>query len=152
MNKVFLQTKGRRRTWVEERPHRVLLSYGPGYFRSAFVLLFPCFSFFFLFCLLGPHPLHMEVPRLGVESELQLLTYTTATVMQDLSRICDLQHRSWKHWILNPLSEARDRAHILVDTSWGCHRWATTGTPQANSFYSSFNFSFCSLIPFPSFC
>jgi len=36
-------------------------------------------SFFFFFpCLLGMHLLHMEVPRLGVESELQLLTYTTA--------------------------------------------------------------------------
>ena len=27
-------------------------------------------------CFLGPHPQHMEVPRLGVESELQLLVYT----------------------------------------------------------------------------
>ena len=35
-----------------------------------FVRLFACF--------LGPHPRHMDVPRLGVESELQLLAYTTA--------------------------------------------------------------------------
>ena len=27
---------------------------------------------------LGPHPQHMEVPRLEVESELQLLAYTIA--------------------------------------------------------------------------
>ena len=40
---------------------------------------------FFVFCFLGPHPQHMEVPRLGVESELRLLAYTTATAMQDLS-------------------------------------------------------------------
>ena len=33
-------------------------------------------SFFCVF--LGPHLRHMEVPRLGVESELQLLSYTTA--------------------------------------------------------------------------
>ena len=33
----------------------------------------------------------MEIPRLGVESDLQLLTYTTATAMQDLSHVCDLQ-------------------------------------------------------------
>ena len=26
--------------------------------------------FFFFFCFLGPHPQHMEVPRLGVKSEL----------------------------------------------------------------------------------
>ena len=31
----------------------------------------------------------MEVPRMGVESELQLPAYTTATAMQDLSLICN---------------------------------------------------------------
>ena len=34
---------------------------------------------------LGPHPQHMEVPRLGVESELQLPAYTTATATPDPS-------------------------------------------------------------------
>ena len=33
------------------------------------------FLFFFFF--LGPHLRHMEVPRLGVKWELQLLAYTT---------------------------------------------------------------------------
>ena len=33
---------------------------------------------FFYFSFLGPHLWHMEVPRLGAESELQLLAYTTA--------------------------------------------------------------------------
>ena len=55
----------------------------------------------------------MEVPRLGVESELQLLVYTTAIATPGQSLLCDL----WQHWILNPLSEARDRTHILMDTS-----------------------------------
>ena len=32
----------------------------------------------------------MEVPRLGVELEMQVLAYTTATL--DLSFICDLSH------------------------------------------------------------
>ena len=32
---------------------------------------------FCLFFFLGPHLWHIEVPRLGVESELQLLAYTT---------------------------------------------------------------------------
>ena len=54
----------------------------------------------------------MEVPRLGVESELQLPVYTTATAMPDPSRICNLHHSSQ---ILNPLSEARDRACVLMD-------------------------------------
>ena len=39
----------------------------------------PNFAFFVcLFVFLGPHPWHMEVPRLGVELELQLPAYTTA--------------------------------------------------------------------------
>ena len=33
---------------------------------------------FCLFFFLGPHLWHIDVPRLGVESELQLLDYTTA--------------------------------------------------------------------------
>ena len=37
------------------------------------------FFFFFFFCFLGPHLRYMEVLRLGVESELQLPAYATAT-------------------------------------------------------------------------
>ena len=44
----------------------------------------------------------MEVPRLGVESELQLLD---ATATWDPSFICDLHHSSWQCQILNPLSK-----------------------------------------------
>ena len=40
--------------------------------------------FFFFFCFLGLYPQHMEVPRLGVKLERQLLAYTIATAMQDL--------------------------------------------------------------------
>ena len=50
--------------------------------------------FFFLF-FKGPHLQHMEVPRLGVKSELQLLSYATATAMQDPSRVCNLHHSAW---------------------------------------------------------
>ena len=50
----------------------------------------------------------MEVPRLRVELELQLLAYTTATATRDLSCIFDLYHNSRQRRILNPLSEARD--------------------------------------------
>ena len=44
----------------------------------------------------------MEVPRVGVESELQLLAYATATAAPDLSHICDLHRSLQQHWILNP--------------------------------------------------
>ena len=59
----------------------------------------------------------MEVPRLGIESDLQLLAYTTTTAMQDPSLVCDLHCSSQQCRILNPLSEARDRTHVFMDTS-----------------------------------
>ena len=81
------------------------------------------------FCFLGLHLWHMEVPRLGVESELQLPVYTTATATWGLSRICSLRHGSWQHRILNWLSEARDWNCILMDPSRVHDHWATKGTP-----------------------
>ena len=62
-----------------------------------------------------PHPWHMEVPRLGVESELQPLAYTTATATTDLSHV--LRQSSQQHRILNLLSKARDRTCILTGPS-----------------------------------
>ena len=63
----------------------------------------------------------MEVPRLLVKSELQLSDTTTATatsmVMRDWSYFCNLFSSLQQHWILNPLSKARDWTHILMDTS-----------------------------------
>ena len=43
--------------------------------------------FFFFFFFLGLHLWHMEVPRVGVYSELQLPIYTTATAIPDPSHI-----------------------------------------------------------------
>ena len=56
----------------------------------------------------------MEVPRLKVESELQLPAYTTATATRDLSLICNKRHSSQQSWSLNPLSRARVQTLILV--------------------------------------
>ena len=41
-----------------------------------------------------------------------------AAAMQDPSHICNLHHSLWQCWILNPLTEAGDRTHILMDNSW----------------------------------
>ena len=60
---------------------------------------------------------HMEVPRLGAKSELQLPDYTSATAMPDPSRIFNLHHSSQQNWILNPLSEAKDGTCSLMDAS-----------------------------------
>ena len=48
----------------------------------------------------------MEVPRLGVELELQLLATAPATAMQDLNHVCNLHYSSGQCWILNPLIES----------------------------------------------
>ena len=74
----------------------------------------------------------MEVPRLRVELEVQLPATATATAMQDLSRICDLDCSSQQCWILNSLSQNKDhgyqgtsiheeRTHVLMDTSRVCY-------------------------------
>jgi len=72
--------------------------------------LFVCF----FFCFLELYLQLMEVPRLGVKLELQLLPYATATAKQHLSCVCNLHHSSWQYQIPNPLSEARDRTCNLM--------------------------------------
>ena len=71
----------------------------------------------------------MEVPRLGVESKLQLPAYTTATATPDLSSVWDLHHSSRQCQVLHPLSEARDGTHTFMDTSQICFHCTTMGTP-----------------------
>ena len=88
--------------------------------------------FIYLF-FLEPHLQHVEVPRLGVQLELLLPPYTTATAMSDPSHICNLKHSSRQCQILNPLNKTRDRTCILMDTSEICFHWATTGTPASLS-------------------
>ena len=61
-------------------------------------------KFFCLFVFLGPLPWHMEVPRLGAESELHSRLQPTP--------------QSMATWILNPLSKARDGTCNLMVTSW----------------------------------
>ena len=84
-------------------------------------------KFYFILVFLGQHLWHMKVPRLGVKSEIQLLAYTTATAIagSQLHLQPTPQFQQW--WILNPLSEARDRTTILMDTSQVCYCWITMG-------------------------
>ena len=51
----------------------------------------------------------MEVPRLGIESELQLMDYTAATATRDPSWVCNLHF-----WLLNLLA----RPGIEPASSW----------------------------------
>ena len=76
---------------------------------------FLCFFFFSFFPFLRLYLQHLEVPRLGVKFELQLLAYAIATATSVPSHVCNLCHSSWQ--CLNPLSETRDQTHLLMDTS-----------------------------------
>ena len=77
------------------------------------------YIYFFLFFFLGLHLLHTEVPKLGVESVLQLPAYVTPTATPDPSPTCEYGCSLWPDQILNPVSKARDRTHILVGTRLG---------------------------------
>ena len=59
------------------------------------------FFFSFSFCFLGPHLQYMEVLRLGVELELQLLAYITAIATLD-PWVCNLYHSLWQCRIASP--------------------------------------------------
>ena len=85
------------------------------------------FFLFVLFCFVFPPGPWHKVPRLGVESQLQLPTYTTATATRNPSQVCDLHRSSQECLILNPVSKARDRTHILMDASQVRYHGATTG-------------------------
>ena len=63
-------------------------------------------DFFFFF--LGLHMRHIDVPRLGVESELWLPVCATATVKPDPSLVFDVHHSSRQCRIFNPLKQVRD--------------------------------------------
>ena len=98
--------------------------------------------FFFFFFFLGLYLQHMGTSRLGVESELQLPAFATATAMWDWSCVCDLYHSSWQCQILNPLSEARDQTHILMDASQVCQ-------PLSHDGNSNTIFLNCGITEFP---
>ena len=69
------------------------------------------FFFFFFIGFLGSYP--KQVPRPGVESELQLPPTP----------------QPQQHWIPDPVIEARDGTLVLMATSRICFYWATVGTP-----------------------
>ena len=95
---------------------------------SFFVCLFVCF--------LGLHLKHMEVPRLGIQLELQLPVCTTAMATPDPSHVCHLHHSSWQHQSLNPLSKAGDRTHNLMVPCRILFCCTTMGTPDVNILYN----------------
>ena len=74
-----------------------------------------------IFVFLGPHPQHMEVPRLGVQMELQLLAYPTEIQDPAASATYTTAHgNTSSYWVSkardktpHPLSKARDQGYWL---------------------------------------
>ena len=109
------------------------------------VLVTPYLFIYLFIYFLGPHPWHMEVPRLAVQSELQLPACTTATATPDWSCICDLHHSSWQcrsltHWTRPGIKPASSWILVGFVNCWAtmlppvtfCHQfpwWCILATP-----------------------
>ena len=79
-------------------------------------VFFCCCCLFVCLVFLGPYLWYMEVSRIGVESELPLLAFTTA--MPDPSHVC-LQPTPQLMATPDPYpTEARDQTCVLMVTSW----------------------------------
>ena len=92
-------------------------------FATSVTLDLPAPSFFFFFFplpFLGPRLRHIEFSTLGVLLDLQLQACTSATVIRDPSRVCNLYHSSQQCQILT-LSKARSWTQVLMDTSRICY-------------------------------
>ena len=96
-----------------------------------FLILFFCLFFCFcFFCVLGPHPWHMEISRLGVKLKLQLPAFATATAMPDLrhSATSTTDHRNSRYFIHWARPEIKPTSSWIRIGSIAC--WATMGTPR----------------------
>ena len=97
-----------------------------------------CLISFFSF-LFRASTAHMEIPKLGLKLELQLLAYAMATATPDPSRNCDLHRSSWQCQILNTLSEARSWTCILMDTIPVCNPLSHNGNSLFKKFSNIFS-------------
>ena len=111
--------------WAIPRPHGVKLWTSHQH---------PCTPPFWF---LRPPMRHMEIPRVGVDLELYLHAYTTATEKMEPSHSWDPHCSSQQHCILNPLSMVRDWTCVLIDISWVCYHWASIGN-SCSPFYDIF--------------
>ena len=90
------------------------------------------FPFFFV-CPLGPHPRHMEVPRLGRISTVATGLYHNHSDTRSELRLRPT-HGSGQCRILNPLRKARDQTCNLMVPNRIRFLCATTGAPILSLF------------------
>ena len=108
--------------------HLSFFSFFPAFF-FFFCFFLSFFLFFFFFCLFKAASGAYGSSQARDERELQLLAYTIAPAMQDMSQIYNLHHNSLQHGILNPPIEARSQTCILMDTNQIHYHQAIVGTP-----------------------
>ena len=87
------------------------------------------YTFYFILLLFSAAPMAHGGSQAVGQSKLQLSAYTTATAMPGPCHVCSLHHSSRQCWILNPLSETRDRTLDLMVPSQIHSHCTTMGTP-----------------------
>ena len=99
-------------------------------------LCFVCVCVFVFASFLGLRLRHMEVGRLGVESELHLLAYTTAVATSDPNHISDPHHSLWQCRILNPLSPLNPGIKPMSSqkSCWVLNLLSHNGNPRLQNF------------------
>ena len=106
------------------------------------VTLFFAYLAVFVFFFLGPHPHHMEVPRLGVNwsCSCRAMPQPQQHQIWALAATYTAIHSNIRS--LTQLNETRDWTWVLMDTSPVCYCWATRGTPAclAGVFFCLFFF------------
>ena len=84
-------------------------------------LIFLCITFYYLqtlvFALRSPPPLFLGPNLWHIRAAAAGLCHNHSNTSNDPSCFCNLHCSSWQCQILNPLSRARDRTCILMDTS-----------------------------------
>ena len=113
--KIIISVENRSRAFDEQ--HINLCRWTLKIFLILIIIIIAIIVCFFL----GPHPWHMEVPRLGVELELQLRLHHSHSNTGSLT-----------HWARPGIKPASSR--ILVGF---INRWARKGTPAAGFYNSS---------------
>ena len=119
----------------EENTFHILSSLAYRKSPSSFVVVV---AVVFVFCLFRAAPVAYGASQAGgwIKAAAAGLHHSHSNVG---SEVCpDLHHSSWQCWIPNPLSEARDRTQVLMDTSWICYGFVTTepwGELPSSSFF-----------------
>ena len=98
---------------------------------------------FFFFFLFRAAPMAYGSSQARDHIGAQLPAYTTATAMPGPSCVCDLHRSSRQRRILSPLSEARDRNCVFMDTGQVLNPLSHNGNSPHHFFFIPSNLCSC---------